>query len=214
VIAFAVSLSLIYMVPYGFTDKTTEGKKGLGRLAAKITLPSRATLKKIAVDERDGKVHAASWAFTLPEAAPIDASFADELANGIAEMGKKAPATELAVKGKQTLRVQDTDGGRVDVDMTVDGTRMRETIYYAPGDHEVSVMVYLCPLDELSRYHPIIVASVQGREAPSIWERPWPWRRIAEIAAVIAFVAAGWGARAARKRLTRSAAGSTPSRSG
>lgn len=213
-IAFAVSLALIYQVPYGFTDKTAEGKKGLGSLASKITLPPRATVKKITVEEREGKVHAASWGFSLPEEAPIDNTFVDGLADGIAEMGKKAPATELEVKDRRNLKVQGLDGGRVDVNLTVDQVRMREVIFYAPGDKTVEVMVFIFPLDEMKRYEPIFAAASQGLAAPNIWERPWPWRRIAEVAAVLAFVLAGLGARSARKRLTRSAAGSKPSAPG
>jgi len=204
VLGFVVSFALVFQIPHGFVDRTEKGRAGLGRLASKITLPSRATVKRIAVD---GDVHAASWAFTLPEAAPIGPDFVDGLARGIAEMGKRAPATELEVVHQQLLRVQDTDGGRVDVELSVDGKRQREIIYYAPLPGEVAVMVFLCPLDELPHYEPIFAAAAQGRLGPRWWQRDWPWRRVAEGAAVVTFLLALWGARAARKRLTRSEAG-------
>jgi hypothetical protein len=198
VLAFAVVTALIYQVPQGFTDRTADGKRALGPLAAKLTLPARATLKQVAVEERNGQLHAASWGYTLPLAGPLAPGFVDGLAKGLAELGQKAPATELVVRGQRNLKVQNSDGGRVDVDLTLDGRRMREIVYYAPGDEAVSVLVYLAPLDELDRYEPRFVAAVQGQTA-----HRFPWDRVLEATAVVAFVLALLGARTARKRMQR-----------
>jgi hypothetical protein len=198
VLAFAVVTALIFQVPQGFVDRTAEGKRALGPLAGKVTLPARATVKQIAVEERDGRVHAASWAYTLPLSGAPGPDFVDGLAKGLNELGTKAPATDLNVRGQRNLKVQGTDGGRVDVDLTVDEQRMREIIYYAPSDDGVAVVVYLAPLAEMNRYEPLFTAAVQAQPPP---QRRFPWDRVLEIAAVIAFVLALLGARAARKRM-------------
>lgn len=194
-LALAVSMALVYQLPQGFADRTAAGRTGLGPLASKVTLPSRATIKRISVDEHDGRVRAASWAFTLPTEGTVGPSFLDQLAGGIAELGKKAAGADLAVVGKQSVQVQGTPGGRVDVDMNVDATRMRETIYYAPADNQVAVLVYLCPLSDLPHYQPLFEAAAQSRPPP------FPLAKLLEAAAILAFLAALWGARAARKRL-------------
>jgi hypothetical protein len=205
VLAFAVSLALVYQVPQGFADRTARGHAGLGQLAAKIVLPQRATLRLVAVEERDARVHAAAWSFTLPTSGltsnqrseKVGPAFADELARGIAEAGKQAPGANVEVRARTPARVQGEDGGRVDVDLNFDDLRMREIIFYAPADDQVAVLVYLCPLDELARYEPRFVAAAQAQPRA----RRWPWRKLLEGAAFASFLVTLWGARAARKRL-------------
>ena len=206
-------MALVYQVPQGFADRTKQGLGGLDAWARLVWLPSQAKLRALAVEARDGQVHAASWSFTLPLAKPIGRGFYDELARGIVAAAASTPSADVRLRDKQRLPVQEADGGRVDIDETVDGRRMREIIFYAPDDHSIAFFTLLCPLDELARYQPRFVAAVQGHAGE---ERP-PWQSALELSAALAFVAGVLAARAARKQLERATAtgaGSAPSRSG
>jgi hypothetical protein len=204
VLGVTLSLALVFAVPQGFVDHTAEGKPALGRLAAHISLPARATVKRIATDESYGFVKAASWAYTLPMSAPVGPEFLDGLARGLQKMGVEKPATALSLKSQRLVELQGRQGGRVDADLTLEEKRLREILFYAPGDGEVAVMVFICPLDDLPRYEPRFVAAAEGRDSPA----PPTWRRaLPLVAGVVLLVGLALLGLRARRQLTRSAAG-------